>query len=79
MLQTRYDTSLTSSYRNRYEKAKVSYFEKENKVLLTYNYGDSWEFEVDPEMIDSLMGGEAIDLDKFDKAEFNQRMEQYKE
>mgnify|MGYP007072618634 CR=1 FL=1 len=39
----------------------------------------SWEFEVDPEMIDSLMGGEAIDLDKFDKAEFNQRMEQYKE
>ena len=51
MLQTRYDTSLTSSYRNRYEKAKVSYFEKENKLLLTYNYGDSWEFEVDPEMI----------------------------
>ncbi|WP_244243369.1 plasmid pRiA4b ORF-3 family protein [Lactobacillus crispatus] len=108
-----------------YEKAKVSYFEKRDKLLLTYDYGDSWEFEVDiknittdqaapkcpkilsgkgygiiddiggvwslqdyydtpkdkvdPEMIDWLMGGEAIDLDKFDKEELNQRMEQYKE
>ena len=107
-----------------YEKAKVSYFEKRDKLLLTYDYGDSWEFEVDiknittdqaapkcpkilsgkgygiiddiggvwslqdyydtpkdkvdPEMIDWLMGGEAIDLDKFDKEELNQRMEQYK-
>ena len=107
-----------------YEKAKVSYFEKGDKLLLTYDYGDSWEFEVDiknittdqaapkcpkilsgkgygiiddiggvwslqdyydtpkdkvdPEMIDWLMGGEAIDLDKFDKEELNQRMEQYK-
>lgn len=107
-----------------YEKAKVSYFEKGDKLLLTYDYGDSWEFEVDiknittdqaapkcpkilsgkgygiiddiggvwslqdyydtpkdkvdPEMIDLLMGGEAIDLDKFDKEELNQRMEQYK-
>ena len=34
--------------------------------------------KVDPEMIDWLMGGEAIDLDKFDKEELNQRMEQYK-
>lgn len=107
-----------------YEKAKVSYFEKRDKLLLTYDYGDSWEFEVDiknittdqaapkcpkilsgkgygiiddiggvwslqdyydtpkdkvdPEMIDWLMGGEAIDLDKFNKEELNQRMEQYK-
>ncbi len=30
-----------------YEKAKVSYFEKRDKLLLTYDYGDSWEFEVD--------------------------------
>src|SRR5699024_4090340 len=29
-----------------YEKAKVSYFEKRDKLLLTYDYGDSWEFEV---------------------------------
>ena len=108
-----------------YEKAKVSYFEKGDKLLLTYDYGDSWEFEVDiknittdqeapkypkilsgkgygiiddiggvwslqdyydtpkdkvdPEMIDWLMGGEAINLDNFDKEELNQRMEQYKE
>ena len=107
-----------------YEKAKVSYFEKGDKLLLTYDYGDSWEFEVDiknittdqeapkypkilsgkgygiiddiggvwslqdyydtpkdkidPEMIDWLMGGEAINLDNFDKEELNQRMEQYK-
>lgn len=107
-----------------YEKAKVSYFEKRDKLLLTYDYGDSWEFEVDiknittdqaapkcpkilsgkgygiiddiggvwslqdyydtpkdkvdPEMIDWLMGGEAIDLDNFNKEELNQRMEQYK-
>lgn len=107
-----------------YEKAKVSYFEKRDKLLLTYDYGDSWEFEVDiknittdqaapkcpkilsgkgygiiddiggvwslqdyydtpkdkvdPEMIDWLMGGEAINLDNFNKEELNQRMEQYK-
>ena len=107
-----------------YEKAKVSYFEKRDKLLLTYDYGDSWEFEVDiknittdqaapkcpkilsgkgygiiddiggvwslqdyydtpkdkvdPEMIDLLMGGEAINLDNFNKEELNQRMEQYK-
>ncbi|WP_061204651.1 plasmid pRiA4b ORF-3 family protein [Lactobacillus crispatus] len=107
-----------------YEKAKVSYFEKGDKLLLTYDYGDSWEFEVDiknittdqaapkcpkilsgksygiiddiggvwslqdyydtpkdkvdPEMIDLLMGGEAINLDNFNKEELNQRMEQYK-
>lgn len=108
-----------------YEKAKVSYFEKRDKLLLTYDYGDSWEFEVDiknittdqaapkcpkilsgkgygiiddiggvwslqdyydtpkdkvdPEMIDWLMGGKAINLDNFNKEELNQRMEQYKE
>lgn len=107
-----------------YEKAKVSYFEKGDKLLLTYDYGDSREFEVDiknittdqaapkcpkilsgkgygiiddiggvwslqdyydtpkdkvdPEMIDWLMGGEAINLDNFNKEELNQRMEQYK-
>ncbi|WP_230853012.1 plasmid pRiA4b ORF-3 family protein [Lactobacillus crispatus] len=107
-----------------YEKAKVSYFEKRDKLLLTYDYGDSWEFEVDiknittdqaapkcpkilsgkgygiiddiggvwslqdyydtpkdkvdPEMIDWLMGGKAINLDNFNKEELNQRMEQYK-
>lgn len=107
-----------------YEKAKVSYFEKGDKLLLTYDYGDSWEFEVDiknitidqtalkypkilsgkgygiiddiggvwslqdyydtpkdkvdPEMIDWLTDGEAINLDNFDKEELNQRMEQYK-
>lgn len=107
-----------------YEKAKVSYFEKRDKLLLTYDYGDSWEFEVDIknittdqaapkcpkilsgkgygiiddiggvwslqdyydtpkdkvdlEMIDWLMGGEAINLDNFNKEELNQRMEQYK-
>lgn len=107
-----------------YEKAKVSYFEKGDKLLLTYDYGDSWEFEVDiknittdqaapkcpkilsgkgygiiddiggvwslqdyydtpkdkvdPEMIDWLMGEEAINLDNFNKEELNQRMEQYK-
>ncbi|OXC44221.1 MULTISPECIES: plasmid pRiA4b ORF-3 family protein [Lactobacillus] len=107
-----------------YEKAKVSYFEKRDKLLLTYDYGDSWEFEVDiknittdqaapkcpkilsgkgygiiddiggvwslqdyydtpkdkvdPGMIDWLMGGEAINLDNFNKEELNQRMEQYK-
>lgn len=107
-----------------YEKAKVSYFEKGDRLLLTYDYGDSWEFEVDiknittdqaapkcpkilsvkgygiiddiggvwslqdyydtpkdkvdPEMIDWLMGGEAINLDNFNKEELNQRMEQYK-
>ncbi|STX17531.1 plasmid pRiA4b ORF-3 family protein [Lactobacillus acidophilus] len=107
-----------------YEKAKVSHFEKRDKLLLTYDYGDSWEFEVDiknittdqaapkcpkilsgkgygiiddiggvwslqdyydtpkdkvdPEMIDWLMGGKAINLDNFNKEELNQRMEQYK-
>ena len=107
-----------------YEKAKVSYFEKRDKLLLTYDYGDSWEFEVDiknittdqaapkcpkilsgkgygiiddiggvwslqdyydtpkdkvdPEMIDWLMGGKAINLDNFNKEELNQRMEQHK-
>ncbi|WP_232815511.1 plasmid pRiA4b ORF-3 family protein [Lactobacillus crispatus] len=107
-----------------YEKAKVSYFEKRDKLLLTYDYCDSWEFEVDiknittdqaapkcpkilsgkgygiiddiggvwslqdyydtpkdkvdPEMIDWLMGGKAINLDNFNKEELNQRMEQYK-
>ncbi|OXC46484.1 hypothetical protein AYP97_08740 [Lactobacillus crispatus] len=42
------------------------------------DYYDTPNDKVDPEMIDWLMGGEAIDLDKFNKEELNQRMEQYK-
>lgn len=42
------------------------------------DYYDTPKDKVDPEMIDWLMGGEAIDLDNFNKEELNQRMEQYK-
>lgn len=68
-----------------YEKAKVSYFEKGYGIIddiggvwSLQDYYDTPKDKVDPEMIDWLMGGEAINLDNFDKEELNQRMEQYK-
>ena len=51
---------------------------KNMQLMSLQDYYDTPKDKVDPEMIDWLMGGEAIDLDKFDKEELNQRMEQYK-
>lgn len=42
------------------------------------DYYDTPKDKVDPEMIDWLTGGEAINLDNFNKEKLNQRMEQYK-
>lgn len=102
------------------EKVKVSAFNEGEKLLLSYDYGDGWEFEVnikkiddtkeppkypyiisgkglgiiddiggvwsledyyntpedemDPELLDWI-GGEKIDLDKFDKEELNEGLQ----
>lgn len=35
------------------EKAKVSAFEQDEKLILSYDYADSWEFEVNIKKVDN--------------------------